>query len=60
MKQMFMGGELKVKTDILKLSDFIDETFFDDEVEASKPVTAITLKEVKEWMTSLRKEIGGH
>jgi hypothetical protein len=29
-KKMFMESALGLKTDKLKLSDFIDETFFDD------------------------------
>jgi hypothetical protein len=40
MKQIFMDGALggRVKTDKLKLSDFIDESFFED---VDMPDTAI-------------------
>ena len=39
--------------------DFIDESFLDDEIETTKPVMTKGLKEVKEWVGILKKEIGG-
>ena len=59
-KQMLMGGSMR--GDILKLSDFIDESFFEDEiqdeVDTHRPKEG--LKEVRNLVSDLRQQIGSH
>lgn len=62
MKQMFMGGSMKLKGDILKLSDFIDESFFEDEIqdEVDTHRSKEGLREVRDLVNDLRQQIGSH
>ena len=60
---MFMEGALgaKVKTDKLKLSDFIDESFFDDvdmgdEVQNGKKGGSIQMNYLKDMVQSLKEK----
>lgn len=59
-KQMLMGGSMR--GDILKLSDFIDESFFEDEIqdEIDTHMPKGGLKEVRELVSDLRHQIGSH
>lgn len=66
MKQIFMDGALggRVKTDKLKLSDFIDESFF-EEVEAisqkqKKGNAKKQVRQVRELMAELKQNPQSH